>query len=240
MTAYGAVKRAYSTVIPARVRQRLYLWTPAPLKTLRNRALTWASRGAQHDEIYDREYFDRIIEPAIRGAAEAISDTIMELYRPRTVIDVGCGTGTLMEALGRRGVVCTGFEYADAALSICRARQLNVTKFDIESESFPVASADLVVSTEVAEHLPSQCAERYVDLLTSMGPRILLTAAEPGSEGTDHVNEQPNEYWIAKMERRGFRYLKDQSLEVRAAWRARRVTGCYCRSLMLFECADRC
>lgn len=38
---------------------------------------------------------------------------------------------------------------------------------------------DLVVSLEVAEHLPIECAETFVETLTSLGAVILFSAAIP-------------------------------------------------------------
>ena len=48
---------------------------------------------------------------------------------------------------------------------------------------------DLVVSLEVAEHLPSECAETFVDSLTGLGPIVLFSAAIPHQGGTNHANE---------------------------------------------------
>jgi len=49
---------------------------------------------------------------------------------------------------------------------------------------------DLAVSMEVAEHLPEQVSEPYIDLLTRLSRVVVFTAARPGLGGSDHVNEQ--------------------------------------------------
>ena len=54
---------------------------------------------------------------------------------------------------------------------------------------------DLVVSLEVAEHLPKECADIFVDSLVRLGPIILFSAAIPQAGGTCHINEQWPEYW---------------------------------------------
>jgi hypothetical protein len=69
---------------------------------------------------------------------------------------------------------------------------MEVFKCNLESDS-PMATrltADLVLSIEVAEHLPGAWADRYVNFLYEIAKRaIVITAAIPGQGGTDHVNE---------------------------------------------------
>ena len=66
---------------------------------------------------------------------------------------------------------------------------------------------DLVVSLEVAEHLPPVIADQFVSYLTSLGPVILFSAAIPGQGGTDHLNEQWPRYWISLFETRKFKCI---------------------------------
>ena len=148
--------------------------------------------------------------PASQSAAR-IAATIAEDLKPTTVIDVGCGTGALLAALRERGCRVCGLEYAEAALVHCRARQLEVEKFDLEHDTYRADRRfEVAISMEVAEHLPEGAADRYVDLLTRLAPVIVFTAASPGQGGTDHVNEQPPSYWIAKFRDRGFEQLEQK------------------------------
>lgn len=66
----------------------------------------------------------------------------------------------------------------------------DVSSLAIPPSSFEVAdltdpplrsgSFDLVISLEVAEHLPSASADRFVRFLTSLGPAIAFSAATVG------------------------------------------------------------
>ena len=42
-----------------------------------------------------------------------------------------------------------------------------------------------------------------------------MTYAGPGQSGHHHVNCQPEDYWIKKMELNGFEYLIDDTKELR-------------------------
>jgi SAM-dependent methyltransferase len=211
-------------------------FTPESIRT--SGFMARAKELVPHELMYDAEYYVEAEEHS-RKASATISELIMADFKPRSVIDVGCGTGALLGALRDRGCEVFGLEYAEAGLAFCRARKLNVRKFDLERETFDVGRTfDVAVSTEVAEHLPERCADRYVDLLTGAAPKIVFTAAFPGQGGTDHVNEQPASYWIAKFAARGFSFEELRSQEWRRRWREADIARWYWMNAMIFAKSD--
>lgn len=130
------------------------------------------SRTANHNDIYDKAFYDHSDQKAV-NSAPAITKIIIACFNPSTVIDVGCGGGALLQCLKKYSIEVEGLEYTKAALDICKMRGLNVKKFDIENDLIDCKKKfDLVISTEVAEHLPETCAIRYVDLLCSLSNNI--------------------------------------------------------------------
>ncbi|MDY7107297.1 MAG: class I SAM-dependent methyltransferase [Planctomycetota bacterium] len=235
MTLYGLMRRLWILVLPHALRRALWKLAPPWVQMLRGRITRRLESRARHDEIYDAEYFDRIVEPAMAMSCETMARTILEELEPKTVVDVGCGTGRLLASLRSPGVQVLGLEHARAAISICRARGIEVEPFDIENDPVRNWNADVAVSTEVAEHLPPACADRFVRLLTSIADTIVLTAAVPGSGGTDHVNEQPNEYWIDRLKRHGYDFDRARSMRWRRRWQGAGVAGCFARTVMVFQ-----
>ncbi len=233
MRAYRVLKSIYHAVLPPRV--RTFLWQNPVTRGPREWMLRRAERLATHDEMYDQTYYERAVDPLAASSAPVIARSLIDATRPRTLVDVGCGTGAILAEFGRQGVSGRGLEYSEAAIKICRGRGLDVIKYDIEHDAPVDWKADLVVSTEVAEHLPASCADKYVDLLCGIAGSVFVTASPPGQTGTDHVNEQPNEYWVEKFARRGMRYDEGTSLNWRRAWRDAGVAECYCESAMLFR-----
>lgn len=196
------------------------------------------ARHAGHDDLYDAAYF-RAVDEAAAPSVEIIADSIVRQFGPPTVLDVGCGTGALLASLRARGVRTIGLEHASAALAYCRARELDVRPFDIERDDAPdLGPVDVVVSLEVAEHLPERCADRFVALLCDAARVVVFTAAPPGQGGLDHVNEQVPQYWIEKFAARGFRLDDRLSRDWRAAWRAEGVAEWYAENLLVFTRAE--
>src|SRR5512140_3832706 len=191
-----------------------------PMFVRRSRTAGWLKRrlyrSLPYDAVYGADYYSVAVEGAAASSAIAIADTISRDLRPRSVVDVGCGTGAILQAVLSTGCSGIGLDYSDAALALCRQRQLAVRKTDIARQKAEGAGRfDLAMSFEVAEHLPSAFAESYVDLLTGIADTVVVTAAPPGQGGTDHLNEQPREYWLEKFEQRGFL----ENVELTHRWR---------------------
>ena len=75
---------------------------------------------------------------------------------------------------------------------------------DLAKEIDLKRSFDLVISLEVAEHLPASAADVFVGNLVRHGPVLLFSAAIPCGGGTGHVNEQWPAYWAERFEKRGY------------------------------------
>jgi SAM-dependent methyltransferase len=158
----------------------------------------------QNSQSYNRDFY-RAHESGSRQSAKEIVPLVLELIRPGSVVDVGSGTGTWLSVFKESGI--TDFLGVDGdwvdrdALEIPEDSFLSCdfTKpFRIERQF------DLVVSLEVAEHLPLECAETFVESLINLGDVILFSAAIPCQGGTDHFNEQWPDYWANLFEQKGY------------------------------------
>jgi SAM-dependent methyltransferase len=142
-------------------------------------------------------------------APREVVPIIMELIKPKSVLDVGCGTGTWLKAFEEAGVEhyygLDGHYVKESQLQI-PYKKFIVTDFSKQwaiNEEF-----DLVVSLEVAEHLPESSADTFIESLVAHGDVILFSAAVPGQGGQHHINEQWPEYWQQKFAKHGF-YFHD-------------------------------
>ena len=154
--------------------------------------------------LYSREFY-KSHEYRSDQAARVIVPLVVDLVRPQSVVDVGCGTGGWLwhfQECGVEEVHGIDGQWIDPALL-----KIPGDLFEVADISRPLANPrmyDLVVSLEVAEHLPPSAADQFVRTLTSLGRVVLFSAAIPRQGGTGHLNEQWPEYWAARFESRGY------------------------------------
>jgi cyclopropane fatty-acyl-phospholipid synthase-like methyltransferase len=189
-------------------------------------------------DIYSRSYYQQV-EEAEQASVLAIVTWIRLTLRPTRVVDVGCGPGHLIEALHRGGIDVLGLDYSAAAREFVSQKGLPFETLDLTTPGVvPGSPWDLAVCCEVAEHLDARDADTFVENLTSASNTVFLTAAEVGQDGLNHVNEQPNSYWIAKFDHRGFALDGNLTAEARAAFAEGEVVH-YLAKPMIFRRVEK-
>jgi SAM-dependent methyltransferase len=209
----SVVRRIYRAVVPEPLR-----------RFVRNRL---AGHG------YDASFFEQLDE--MQAASYGVMATsIVEHLQPRFVVDVGCGSGALLAALAFHGIRTLGLEGSPAGVAAARRRKIDVRQTDLAGP-FNVELCDVVVSLEVAEHLPATAANGFVASLASAAPHVVFSAATPGQGGRDHINEQPHAYWLDKFGAAGF--VADDAITqaVRDEWRRRGVANWYCKNVFFLR-----
>jgi SAM-dependent methyltransferase len=130
---------------------------------------------------------------------------VVDLLHPDSVLDVGCGLGDWMAAFRVAGVSeVLGLEGAWVEGRTLAVEPERVLVRDLSRPLDLEDRFDLVVSLEVAEHLPPAAAPVFVDTLTVHGDAVLFSAAAPRQGGTHHLNEQWPAYWTHLFGERGF------------------------------------
>jgi SAM-dependent methyltransferase len=132
-----------------------------------------------------------------RAAPRAITRKLIELYEPESVLDVGCGNGSWLNAFSEEGVVdYWGIDGVDISSRKYLANPLKFSQVDFRKIWSLERTFDLALCLEVAEHLPAEFSKLIVNCLTKHADVIIFSAACPGqSFGQGHVNCQPPEYW---------------------------------------------
>lgn len=168
-----------------------------------------SSGGTGDAEVYDERFW------TIREEGDWIgfASLVVHLFAPRSIIDVGCGSGLALGAFRRVDPTLTllGIDCSGAGLRRAQTRGLRVERVDLAAATGPALRAlssrlegfDLALCLEVAEHLPPWRAGRLVRLLTRC-QTVIFSAAHPNQGGTLHLNEQPAEYWTRRFAAHGF------------------------------------
>ncbi len=185
---------------------------------------------------YTEDFYGALREGSRRSAREIVP-LVLELIQPKSVVDVGCGLGSWLSVFKDLGIgECLGID----------GDYVNTDRLEISQEVFqPFAldaplrldrTFDLVVSLEVAEHLPAESARTFIASLTDLGFVVLFSAAIPLQGGTNHVNEQWPGYWAQLFQERD--YLAIDCLR-KKIWNNENVEPWYAQNILVFVRRDR-
>jgi len=156
------------------------------------------------DTIYKSEYYAKRRKDPWRSEANQIGEVLGSHFEPKSVIDFGCAIGAHLEPFNESGITVQGIEGNEKAIEQAVIPKGLITKHDLREPYEPSKKYDLAISIEVAEHIPSEFDDIYVNTICNSAKRVVITAAPPGQGGTHHINEQPKEYWVKKFDSQGF------------------------------------
>jgi SAM-dependent methyltransferase len=140
-------------------------------------------------------------------AAKEIVPVLIQLLAPQSVIDVGCGIGTwlsVFQNLGVSDILGIDGESFDNDLISPFLAKTQFISHDLTKPFKCDRKFDLVISLEVAEHIPEDFADTFVETLVSLGDKIIFSAAIPYQDGRGHINEQWPNYWFSKFHQHNF------------------------------------
>lgn len=176
------------------------------------------------------------LEQGAVSSAEVIVPLLIELLHPRSVVDVGCGTGAWLARFREYGVLdVVGLDSVHTGYrSLLIPRDLFIP-MDLREPVMLPRRFDLVLALEVAEHLPERVGQEFVESLTRLGSRVFFSAAIPHQGGDGHLNEQWPEYWSRRFQECGYAAVDVVRPRV---WLDRRVDWWYAQNGMLWVVKD--
>lgn len=140
-------------------------------------------------------------------APRALVPSVIELLNPKSVVDIGCGTGTFLKVFKDCGISDVLGVDGPWGSEPLRNQNLNPHEFktsNLEDVLTFERRFDLAVCLEVAEHLSPAAAGNIVATLTEASDVVWFSAAVPYQGGQNHFNEQPLSYWVNLFEARGY------------------------------------
>lgn len=127
---------------------------------------------------------------------------LVDHWKVRSVIDVGCGDGKGAAAwFARQGVETVGI---DGLAVDTMEPGLTLVRHDFTEGPFVTEEPfDLAWSAEFVEHVQERFVPNFLETF-ALADTLLMTHALPGQAGYHHVNCQPPEYWIERVAVVGF------------------------------------
>jgi SAM-dependent methyltransferase len=135
-------------------------------------------------------------------------------YGVESVLDLGCGAGFSTAWFARRvkGRVL-GVE-GDANAVAVKKCDFVVTHDYTVAPLVPHEVYDLAWCAEFVEHVEAAYMRNWMATLQRCR-YVAMTFAVPGQGGHHHVNEQKEDYWLAKFKQAGFEHVAEETARLR-------------------------
>jgi len=147
---------------------------------------------------------------------KAFSDELVKFFQQRhvrTVVDFGCGLGLYVRDLRAAGIRAGGFDGNPSTPQISEGRCLHA---DLSSQLDLGARWGWVLSLEVAEHIPREFEDTFLDNVDQHAcAGLVLSWGNQAGEG--HVNVRPSSEVVELFARRGFRISEESTETLRQA-----------------------
>lgn len=174
---------------------------------------------------FDKNYFKRQYGEQCDEAREYLkyfTNIVCKSCLPSKVLDAGCGFGFSLSEFQEIGIEAHGIDVSEFVVK--SNENPNVILGNVQNLPYRDESFDVVISTEVLEHLenPKQAIEELKRVLRDDG-YILLTTPKPESEyakgDPTHISIYPEDSWIKCFsELTRYKYLEENIRNTQAKY----------------------
>jgi 2-polyprenyl-3-methyl-5-hydroxy-6-metoxy-1,4-benzoquinol methylase len=186
------------------------------------------------EAIYDKNFFQENIEVSTEGARKCI-DILYKEFKPKKVIDFGCGPGIFIKEFEKKGVKVLGIDGSMAAKEKAVIDKEKIIIKDLRNEVNIKGKFDLTICFEVAEHIDNKYSEILVKNVTKNSKTVLFTAAKKGQGGMDHINEQDPEFWIDLFKKQKFEFQEELTKKLKKEMKEQKVLWWIPENIMVFK-----
>ena len=154
-------------------------------------------------ELYNKTYFLNCKRTQLsRKKRLPIFEEIMRL-KPKRVLDVGCGLGTLVRMLREKGVEAYGVDFAQTLKDDFRMLEDYFVIADAKKLPFKDKYFDVVISTDFFEHLPEEEIDIVLTEMKRVGKVVIARVAYEAPlnlrQSKFHLTNKPKEWWQKKL-----------------------------------------
>lgn len=155
---------------------------------------------------YDDKFYKNHIKK--KEILKVYAEKLYGMYKPKSVVDVGCGPGYALEKFIELGAEVRGLEYSIEAASRAASSLIKplLEECDVTTwlDNWRFKRYDLAISWHMAEHVPETFSDKIVEGLTKLSNVIHFSAAPPGQAGVGHVNCKSPNWWADKFNKYGY------------------------------------
>jgi ubiquinone/menaquinone biosynthesis C-methylase UbiE len=153
--------------------------------------------------LYDKKYYKTSLGfQADPKRMEYFVDFIKR-YNPKSVLDVGCGLGAVVNELNQRGIEALGIDFAPDLEKIW-GDNLAFTIQDARRILYENKSFDLVFSSDFFEHIDEEDIDKVASEMKRVGRKVVTFVADAKGpinqrQRIRHVTHKTLNWWKKKL-----------------------------------------
>jgi SAM-dependent methyltransferase len=180
---------------------------------------------------YTKAFYANRKQLSYQSASVVLGD-LFQFLPHKSIVDVGCGTGTWLKAALERGAYeVVGVDGDSVPLDLLDVEKTCITLSDLNNKISIEKKFDMAICLEVAEHLlPSRGPELVRDL-TKLSDVVLFGAAIPYQIGTGHINCRWQSFWSGLFE--GEDFVRTSYIQQKH-WLDRRINVVYRQNACIY------
>lgn len=181
---------------------------------------------------YDSKFFAKYSRNPWKKDGPKLADAIAATVKPRSVIDLGCGTGRVIHHLKMdHGVRVWGIEGSKEARPYLHESVQECIQIADLTSLLVLPTCDVSICLEVAEHVPEEFSAILVQNCTRCASKyVVFSAAPPGQGGKGHINCKPWEYWEGLFSECNFTLHPNKTGKIRALLAGRHASKWYSKN----------
>lgn len=176
-------------------------------------------------ELYDRDYFiggnksNYGDYKEAGGVMKELSEMIFKLFKPKSLLDIGCAYGYVPIYLRKIGVEAYGIDISDFAIAQGNKNYL-VVGDATDLHPFKDRQFEVVIASELMEHIPEVKIDKAIEEAKRVSKRfIIYLIAMTGFTSHDsvhdhdisHVSMKNRKFWLKKFEE--YNLVRDREKE---------------------------
>jgi hypothetical protein len=190
-----------------------------------------------NNKIYNQKYFKRMSSmPGWYENGNKMGDVIFKMFKPKTVVDFGCGTARTIHRLFIKGCKVRGIEGSlNSAKNFIPIEVLSyVEQGDVTEPIVLNDRYDVAICTEVAEHIPTNKSEQLIENLVNASDLIVFSAAGLGQTAPSHINLQTLNFWDDIFHKYGYGMYLNKTIIYKAELSKLNVKQIYINNGVIF------
>ena len=154
---------------------------------------------------FDEQHFSKLAYRNYR--APILGQLLIDIFHPISVVDVGCGNGSLIKWLVAKNVYAIGIEGSESARKLFEAEDARLFIEDVTKPIIGLGSGfDLAVCINVAEHIADDRIDGLIENLYHLARSVFFVSLseEYAHNWKNKYHFRNKEKWIKKFSDAGF------------------------------------